>query len=589
VLRLSGKEPHGDDLQLLMDSYDDDLTPLDLRNTIRYLQMNNSKDLHDSSRAEKRATAWLDDRTFHRPVLQELSTGHNSPKTPKTSHRVDDVRAADSHPSWSNPPENSSNVRDTKVVGLDTIQGSPYIEHNLASSILNQHGARLPRHYPAPLTADDLYSYLKKRQFDHPRYLDADRRLIYVADPDAIYLSALIRTARAYQKRSVQDNISRYISQDTSIKVSISEGCTEYQLEFHIPYLAMRYRPSKGFLERKEHIHHGWMNIDFLDTKNTDDRPDSICGVYQAQISLTICGTDNSRWTAYCLEDRYFDEDGEIGEDEQTDDHQSDQIARGTFGAEDVIRDPREYFIRVFLVRMCQVHTERVDLVRRIVSGIQDHSWGRFFFSTTRDGIPPQINDTAASGWIEPTVQLLGIILDDIASMNDAWARFTSDTGDGAYFLDTSSNPRMITTFNQLKDVFNQMLDLEKKLRRIAEQCQQRQQTVNLRLASDSKRNAELTVYFISPFAIVSTFFSIPVPVIGFDRNILSFSIAIVLYIVVLQALLFFWGGRFSQLPWWNKVLKRWKALRSIDLGVRRKTEVRTTGLQQKATAECVV
>jgi hypothetical protein len=572
-----------------MDSYDDDLTPLDLRNAIRYLQTNDSNDVHDSNRAEKRATAWLDDRTFDRPVLQEMSTGHNSLKAPQVSHRLDDTGAADIHPICPGPQGNSNNERDTTLVGLDTIQNVAHVEHKLANSNLKPHGARSARHYPAPLTADGLHSYLWKKQFDHTKYLDADRRLIYVADPDAIYLSVLMRTARAYQKRSVQDTISKYIAQDTSIKVSISEGYTEYQLELHIPYLAMRHRPSKGFPERKERIHHGWMNIEFLNTKNTDATPDSICGVYQAQISLTICGTDNSRWTAYCLECRYFDEDGEIGEDEQTDDHQSDQIARGAFGAEDVIRDSREYFIRVLLVRMRQVQTERVNLMRRIVSGIQDHSWGRFFFSTTRDGIPPPINDAAASGWIEPTVQLLGILLDEIASMNDAWARFTSDTGDVAYFLDTSSNPRMVTTFNQLNDVFNQMLDLEKKLRRIAEQCQQRQQTVNLRLTSDSKRNAELTVYFISPFAIVSTFFSIPVPVIGFDRNIFSFSIAIVLYIVVLQALLFFWGAKFWQLLWWTKILKTLKALLSIDVSLRKKSEVKKTGLQRRATAGCVV
>jgi hypothetical protein len=596
LLRSAGLEPDGEDNKLFMESYDDDLTTLDLQSAIQYLQSNDSDDLHDSTEAVKSGTAWLDDRTFDHPGPQELSnstslvaTEHLSMHARHVSHCVDNSEVAGTHPPWTIPLETNGNECDIADVALDTLQGLSYTGYNISDSFLTPCGARSARHYPAPLTADDLHSYLREKQFDHTRYLDADRRLIYIADPDSSYLSALIKTARPYQKRSLQDTICKYIAQDTSIKVSISEGCTEYQLEFHIPYLAMRYRHFRSSTERRRRAHRGWMNIDFLDTKRADAGARGICGVHQAQISVTICGTDNSRWTAYCLEDRYFDEDGEMGGDEQTENHQSDQIARGVFGAEDIIRDPREYFLRVFLIRMRQVHTERINLVRRIELGIKDHSWGRFFYSNTRDGIPSAVHDATASSWIDPTVQLLAILLDDIANTNDAWSRFTSDTGDVAYFYDTRSNPRMVTTFNQLNDVFDQMLDLEKKLRRIAEQCEQRAQTLSLRLVSESKRSAELTIYFISPFAIVSTFFAIPVPFIAFPRNIFSFFFAIVLYTVGLQAVLFFWGGGLLQQPWWNKISRRAKALRDGDPGFTKKTEDGSTVLQRKSTAGCVV
>jgi hypothetical protein len=104
-------------------------------------------------------------------------------------------------------------------------------------------------------------------------------------------------------------------------------------------------------------------------------------------------------------------------------------------------------------------------------------------------------------------------------------------------------------------------------------------------LASDSKRSAEFTIHFISPIAIVSTFFAIPSPIIGFPRNILSFSIAVILYTVVLQAVLFFWRGGLSQQPWWNKIWKRAKALRNRDPGFTKKLEDGSTVLQRKATA----
>jgi hypothetical protein len=577
-----------------MESYEDDLTTLDVQNIIRYLQINSSHDPRDSNQAGRGAFAWLDDRFLDRVVPQELSgslptmAGENdSLQAHQNPRLVDGSEVASTHPVRTDTLNN--NECNTTDVAVEINQTASHTEYNIAYSSINLHGARSARRYTAPLTADLLHGYLRERQFDHTKYLDADRRLIYIADPDASYISALIRNARAHQMRSLQDTICKYFAQDTSIKVSISEGCTEYQLEFHIPYLALRYRPLQGFPERKDRIHRGWMNIDFLGKKSIDAGPDSICGAHHAQISLTICGTDNSRWTAYCFETRYFDEDGEIGGDEQTDNHQSDHIARGKFGAEDTIHDPREYFIRVLLIRMRQVHTERMKLKRRIELGIKEHSSGRFFFSTARDGIPHDIHDIAASDWIEPTVQLLEVLLDDIANMKDAWTRFTSDIGDMAYFSDICSSPRISKTFVQLSDVFSEMMDLEKKLRHILGQCEQRRQTVNLRLASDSKRNAELTVYFISPFAIVSTFFSIPVPIIGFDRNILSFSIAIVLYIVVLQALLFVWGGGFSQQPWWNKISRIFKTLRGGDAGFTEKNEGRARVLQRKTTSESVV
>jgi hypothetical protein len=356
LLRISGEKPHGDDHQLFMESYEDDLTTLDVRNVIRYLQINASHGLHDSSQAEKRGSAWLDDRTFNRVVPQELpgsiltvAIENDYLQAHQIPRPVDSSEMASAHLPRTDTPEAGGNECNNTDVAADIAQTSTLTAYNIIDAPFNSLGARSARHYPAPLTADDLRSYLRERQFDHTRFLDADRRLIYIADPDASYLSVLMNTARAYQRRPLQDIMCKYFARDTSIKISISEGCTEYQLEFNIPYLAMRFRPRQGFPERKDRIHSGWMNIDFLDTKGTDAGRDRVCGVHQAQISLTICGTENSRWTAYCLEDRYFDEDGEIGDDEQTDDHQSDQIAKGAFGAEDIIRDPREYFIRVFL------------------------------------------------------------------------------------------------------------------------------------------------------------------------------------------------------------------------------------------------
>jgi hypothetical protein len=66
---------------------------------------------------------------------------------------------------------------------------------------IKRHVPLSARHHPAPLTAHDLHDILRERQFEHTNDLDADRRLIYIADLDVASLRALSWTAdRAAQK-----------------------------------------------------------------------------------------------------------------------------------------------------------------------------------------------------------------------------------------------------------------------------------------------------------------------------------------------------------------------------------------------------
>jgi hypothetical protein len=103
-------------------------------------------------------------------------------------------------------------------------------------------------------------------------------------------------------------------------------------------------------------------------------------------------------------------------------------------------------------------------------------------------------------------------------------------------------------------------------------------------LTSESQRSAQLTVWFISPFAIVSTFFAIPVPIIAFDRNAVSFLISILLYTSALQALLFFWEGRLGRQLWWDKFSRRAKALWNGDAGLTTRNGAGNTVLQRRST-----
>lgn len=532
-------ELDGDEHQLFIQAYVDDVIPIDLRNALRFLQVIKDHNLHGQLGTGKEGTAWLDDRTYDQREPREAQ--------------------------WTEMMKGSQEC-DITDVDITSTQALKVLGHGPQRSAAT---TKRSRKYPAPLNAVDLHRFLREKIFDHDEYLDADRRLIYIADPDAYDLSALITSARPHQERALRDAICKYLALATSIRATIRQGYSEFQLEFHIPFFAMRRsRPEQDFEQRRKRTHRGWMNLSFLDSKDTDPEADGICGIHQAHISVTLGGTDDTRWFVYCFEDTHFDEDGELGQDEQTEEHQSDQVARGEFGAENTIWNPREYFLLVFLTRMKQVKKEWEELVRFIETGIKEHSWGRFFFASARDGTPQAVDESAASSRLDCTLQLLCKLTEDIAKTNTAWQRFKSPTGEWALILDANSDPRMKRTFYELHDIFEDIREMEMTLQRIAVQCEKRAQTVNLRVASDSKRSAELGVYFVSPFAIVSAFFAIPVPIIAFPRNLLSFLIATLLYSIALQALLYVWGGQLGRQPWWQKVSRRAKAIKSGHSGL---------------------
>jgi hypothetical protein len=596
-----GGEPDADDALLFFLAYDDGQASLDVHTAIQYLQRAKSSNLCDQIHSKKKGTAWMDDRCYEQGAAQELAVpcvppgGHNLISTVRTvSPDASDVE----HTTSEGPPCTTDLSQGSPSVVADDAAGSSNNNVNALPSLPCANletlffqipaplTSRSPRIYIAPLTAGELHTLLREKRFNHPKYLDAHRRLICISDPDSYDFLTLIKNATAQEKRALRDGICNYLALYTSIKAIISEeeAFREFRLTFDIPYFALRRsRPEQDYPERKKREHRGWMNVSFLDADPAE--PDEVVwGIHLAHISVSVSGIHNSNWTGYCFDDRHFDEDGEIGKDEQTADHQSDQIARGELSAKDVIGDPREYYLRVFHIRMRQVRKEWLDLECFILKGIKDLSWGRLFFSTTRSGIPTESNDATALNSIESTSKLVGKLLGEIVKLNAAWACFTSAKGGFDYFSDMCCNQRVVSTVHELDDIFGDMLQLEKRLRHLAEQCDKTALAINLRLTSESNKNAELTVYIISPVAVVCTFFAIPVPILDFDRNFLSFGVAIALCIVGLHGLLFLWGGRLWRQPWWERISRRAKAAWNGDPSLITMDDAGKRRLRRRAT-----
>jgi hypothetical protein len=82
-------------------------------------------------------------------------------------------------------------------------------------------------------------------------------------------------------------------------------------------------------------------------------------GIRETQISCVISGSDDWRWVSYAFVDADFDGD-EFG------DLHWDPIAAGNIDANMPIWKPREYFLKVFEIRIIQVRREWDFLVRKV-------------------------------------------------------------------------------------------------------------------------------------------------------------------------------------------------------------------------------
>ena len=99
-------------------------------------------------------------------------------------------------------------------------------------------------------------------------------------------------------------------------------------------------------------------------------------GIHEAQISLAICGSDDSRWVAYAFVDTEF---AGVSRDEYEDNFEinEDPIASDSRGreveADSPIWDPREYFLRIVDIRMKQVLGEWTYLIRVVERSVKGY------------------------------------------------------------------------------------------------------------------------------------------------------------------------------------------------------------------------
>jgi len=124
-----------------------------------------------------------------------------------------------------------------------------------------------------------------------------------------------------------------------------------------------------------------WTDLSFLNIQAPKSQGKRQYSMYEAQISLVICGPDEQHWDAYAFVDRYFDGEGLEEDDFSYDGLQEDPIASDLeidtnlplVDANLPIWNPREYFLNIVEIRMAQVLKEWEHLVRKVERGVKDY------------------------------------------------------------------------------------------------------------------------------------------------------------------------------------------------------------------------
>lgn len=99
--------------------------------------------------------------------------------------------------------------------------------------------------------------------------------------------------------------------------------------------------------------------------------------LYEAQVSVAVTGFDDSVWTAYGIVDTYFGTKESIRRyDRFTTGHSSgrpDPLAAGQINADVPIWNPREYFLRVFEIRIIQISREWDFILDRVEDAVKQY------------------------------------------------------------------------------------------------------------------------------------------------------------------------------------------------------------------------
>jgi hypothetical protein len=127
-----------------------------------------------------------------------------------------------------------------------------------------------------------------------------------------------------------------------------------------------------------------WTDLSFLDMQLPDSKNSKVCRMYEAQISVALCGINNGCWTGYAFANIACDEKDADDEIEQPGGVKEDPIISSSsdpFDANRPIWDPREYFLMALKFWITRVLEEYAYLVRVLERSVESYVRCRVLYS----------------------------------------------------------------------------------------------------------------------------------------------------------------------------------------------------------------
>jgi hypothetical protein len=236
------------------------------------------------------------------------------------------------------------------------------------------------RPYKNPLTATELKRALEVPRFNHDHLPDAARRLVYITDLDPACIHALAVTASCHQTTVLRNAIYKHLAFQTSIAVKIpSAGFLTFQLDLHLPFFLLRKStpPEESVGKVNEKPRRRWIDMSFLkidSSESQDQKPKEVWGIHEVQTTCVVAGSDDWRWVGYGFVDAEID--GSLTDLSEVD-LGFDIIAAGELKADVPIWWPRDYWLKLFEIRIEQVRKEWEYLIHKLELGVNQYVRGQ--------------------------------------------------------------------------------------------------------------------------------------------------------------------------------------------------------------------
>ena len=249
------------------------------------------------------------------------------------------------------------------------------------------------RKYPEQLTPESLQRCLEIERFDVESIPNADYRQIRIHNLDADSLLVLAHTSAWHQADTLRDAFAKHISCATSFRVHERvDGFVAPRFELHLPYVTLREVSSASDQWKGRDMDQegeSWLDLPLPEFgPNPTNRPDRFL-IKKAHVSTVFCVWDYSKWVAYTFskggpKDVADHEPDESDAEESDTEDEGPEFKEDIFAphnvdhglyAEDPIRDPRDYFLRVVEVWIIYILREYTYLVRVLETCVR--SWVR--------------------------------------------------------------------------------------------------------------------------------------------------------------------------------------------------------------------